>query len=329
MNILALSSGLESFRLVEPLNRARATGPARIEVWWEHELGGHQRDRVRGYVPGSHTLSPADIAALKSSYPNLSFLSAPMTGINGIDLPGRPTCTKLGIDVLRVEDYCSAEVAEHAAMLALAVRHRLVQTALQIERQEWKRIPTTQISEAVIGIVGLGRIGMKSAARWRAEGHRVIGWSRSPKPAFSALGGEQRPLSYLMENADIILLHLPLAEGDSPTLNLIDKSMIARMRPSALLVNVARAGIVDREALANAIRSRAIFGAGIDVFEHEPPFTERTPCSRLLDLDPHEFNLVLTDHGAFNKTGPLERLAQKVIENARAWVDQHDRASGV
>lgn len=324
MRIVALSPKLESFRLVDPLNRVRADGGFAFAILWESEIAPAQRDDVFAYVPGSHAVGPEEIRVLKARYRRLALLSAPMTGIDGIDGPGQPTCRSLGIDVVRVEAYCTDEVVEHAATLALAVRHRVVQTNLQMQRKEWKRVPTVEISAATIGVIGLGRIGMASARRWRRDGHRVVGWNRSAKPEFVTLGGEQLPLAQVMEQADVILVHLPLVTGAGGTKNLIDQSMIDRMRSDALLVNVARAGIVDRVALAQAIRTRRIFGAGIDVFEDEPPFDSGKQCDAILDLDPHEFNVVLTDHGAFNKRGPLQVLARNVLENVKAWCPGRD-----
>ncbi|MBR3467744.1 MAG: hypothetical protein IKH15_11065 [Bacteroidales bacterium] len=125
-----------------------------------------------------------------------------------------------------------------------------------------------------LGIVGTGAIGTRTAQLFQAFGCRVIAWSRTEKPEVKAMGIPYVPLDELMRTSDIISLHVPLT---SETKYLISRELLALCKPTAILVNTARGNVVDMDALAESLREGRLAGAGIDVYEKEPPLAPEHP----------------------------------------------------
>ena len=125
-----------------------------------------------------------------------------------------------------------------------------------------------------VGIVGTGAIGIRTIELLKAFGCRVLAWSRTHKPEVLNLGVAYVTLEGLMRDSDIISLHVPL---NDETKNLISKDMLALCKPSAILINTARGNVVDMDALAECLRDGKIVGAGIDVYEKEPPLPQDHP----------------------------------------------------
>ncbi|WP_343063963.1 D-glycerate dehydrogenase [Haloechinothrix aidingensis] len=158
-----------------------------------------------------------------------------------------------------------------------------------------------------LGIVGYGRIGRAVARRARAFDMRVLAFSPSlPRSGSDADGVEYAELSTVLESSDIVSLHTPLTSG---TRHLVDAVALASMREHALLVNTARGGVVDTDALVAALRAGEIGGAALDVFEHEPRVDPR-----LLELD----NVVLTPHIASAGQSTRDRMGTLAVDNAAA-----------
>ena len=158
------------------------------------------------------------------------------------------------------------------------------------------------------GVVGLGAIGSRVAAIANAFGCEVYGYNRSPK---DLPGVKQVDLDTLLRECDIISLHVP---ATAETRGLINAERIAQMKPTALLINTARGPVVDSQALADALNEGRIAGAGIDVFEMEPPVPRDHP---LLSAK----NVIATPHVAFATQQSMEKRAVTVCENLRAWLD--------
>ena len=125
-----------------------------------------------------------------------------------------------------------------------------------------------------VGIVGTGAIGLRTAELLKAFGCKVIAWSRTHKPEMMNLGCAYVTLEALMRDSDIISLHVPLT---AETKHLISKDLLALCKPTAILVNTARGNVVDMEALAECLRDGKLAGAGIDVYEKEPPLPQDHP----------------------------------------------------
>lgn len=184
-------------------------------------------------------------------------------------------------------------VSEHAMMLMLTVARRVIWQHGNVSAGRWRgNGPSPRMYELfgkTIGIVGLGTIGKKVARLARAFGMRVEYYdiARLSEDAEDALGVRFRLLNELLSNADVVSLHVPLNES---TRHMIGQRELARMKPTALLINTSRGPVVEEAALVRALSEDRLFGAGLDVFDPEPPRADNP----LLKID----NVVLTAHFA-------------------------------
>lgn len=188
-------------------------------------------------------------------------------GLDRIDLDA---ARELGVQVRNVRDFCTTEVADHAVALMLAVARDIVPAALNVREGGWKRSGRTlqRIAGGVAGIVGLGDIGQAVARRLAGFGLALI--AHDPyvdQRRAEALGVRLVEMNELVGEADMVLLTCPLTEE---TRGIIDREALAMMKPHAIVVNTSRGGLIDEEALAEALREGRIAGAGLDVLEQEP-----------------------------------------------------------
>jgi D-3-phosphoglycerate dehydrogenase/C-terminal binding protein len=232
-------------------------------------------------------------------------------GYDNVDLEA---AGRRGIPVCNVPDYGVDEVADHAIALMLAC-HRgllLAERRLREPLVPWNYLavrPAFRLSEATMGIVGLGRTGTATAMRAKALKMRVLACDPYiPAGIDKAVGVQMADLDTLLRESDVVSLHVPLT---SETRHLIDAAALSKMKPHAILVNTARGAVVDTDALAEALRAEQIAAAGIDVLPVEPP----TPELPLIALwrEPRErpVNLVLTPHSAFYSEGALAEMRAK------------------
>ncbi len=205
-------------------------------------------------------------------------------GVDNIDLKA---ATERGIVVVNAPDASSITVAEHTFGLMLALARRIPQANASLKAKKWekKRFLGVELRGKTLGILGLGRIGSEVVRKAKAFGMRCIAYDPyiSEKLA-RELGVEVVELGELLERSDFITIHAPLTES---TRRMIDDSAFARMKKGAYIINCARGGIIDEDALYRALTSGKIAGAALDVFEKEPPFD-----SPLLELE----NCIVTPH---------------------------------
>lgn len=207
-------------------------------------------------------------------------------GVDTIDLAAATEC---GIIVAFVPDYGTDEVSNHAAALILALHRRVLPLDRGIRTGHWDfrlGAPIQRLTKHTLGIIGLGRIGTALATKLRPFGLTILATDpyRTDWPAWV----RRVPLDELLQASDIISLHCPLT---AETRHLIDASALRKMKPTAILVNTARGGVVDTEDVVRALRERWIAGAALDVQEAEPmPATHP-----LAGLD----NVILTPHAAW------------------------------
>jgi D-3-phosphoglycerate dehydrogenase / 2-oxoglutarate reductase len=223
----------------------------------------------------------------------------------GFDTVDVEAATRRGICVCNVPDYGTDEVSDHAITLLLAIARKLIPLAQGVQNGVWSVDPVKPVGRLrgrTLGIIGLGRIGTLAAAKAQAFGIRVIAYDPvRPAPYFAERNIGRSTLDDLLRESDYVSIHAPLSDA---TRHLIDQRALGLMKPTAFLVNTARGGLVDGDALAQALRSGQIAGAALDVTEREPIPRE----SPLLGLD----NCVVTPHAAWysdESAAALQRLA--------------------
>ena len=201
--------------------------------------------------------------------PSLLCASSYGAGYDPIDVAA---CTRAGVAVVNQSGGNAVSVAEHTLGLILAVTHRIAESdrRLRVERGLSRESLTgTEIAGKTLGLIGLGNVGRRVAALGHAFGLRVL--ATDPlldSDEIRRRGAEPCALADLLTRADIVSLHCP---RDAGTLGLIDAAALARMKRGAILVSTARGGIHDERALTDAIAEGRIAGAGLDVWEREPP----------------------------------------------------------
>ena len=229
----------------------------------------------------------------------------------GIDHVGLDACREKGVTVCNAANYSNQTVAELAVGMAIDLLRHVIPADIAV-RQGGTSAGLTgrEICGKTVGIVGLGRIGAITARLFMAFGAKVIAHSRTEKDDMKALGIEYMPLDQLMAEADIVSVHVP---SNAATRGMISREMIGRMKPTALLINCARGPIVDNVALAEALNAGRIAGAGIDVFNVEPPIPSDEPLL-------HARNALLTPHVAFLSEEAMVRRARIVFDNLAAYL---------
>lgn len=238
--------------------------------------------------------------------PRLKILSVWGTGVDHVDLSA---ASELGITVSNTPAYGAPYVAEHALALALAVSRQIVQNDRRIRQGGWTRGFIDELYNKTLGVVGTGAIGQRMIQLGKGIGMKVIAWTLHPTPERAAQYDVQFfPLEELLRRSDVVSIHLAL----SPlTDKLIGHRELALMKPTAILVNTARGGVVDQEALIEALEQRKIAGAGLDVFGTEP----LPPGHPITKLD----NVVLSPHaGGMAYSGTMRGLEMSV-ENLESF----------
>lgn len=257
--------------------------------------------RAEGLVIRTQPLSAASIARA----PGLRVVSRHGVGYDAVDVAA---LSARAIPLCIVGDVNSAGVAEHAMMLILAASHRLIAADRAVRQGPWgwrNGLQTHEVAGKRLLIVGFGRIGRRLAALARAFGVEV--WAHDPfvpQDAWpDALVRRVADLPAALPQVDIVSLHVPRAERA-----VLGAGELALMRRSAIVVNTARGGLVDEVALAQALKAGRLGGAGIEVFDAEPP----SPDHPLFGLD----NAVLTPHNAALTVECAERMAVASVQNA-------------
>lgn len=249
---------------------------------------------------------------LLQQLPELKLICVAATGTNNVDLAA---AAEQGIAVTNVTGYGTATVAQHTFCLILALTTRLLEYQEAVRRGDWQRsemfclmdYPIREIAGKTLGIVGYGTLGRGVARIAEAFDMQILLAQRPGGPAQTG----RLPLQELLPRVDILTLHCPLTPA---TENLIGAAELALMRPDALLINTARGGIVDEQALADALRAGTLGGAGVDVLTREPP-TDDNPL--LKDDIP---NLILTPHNAWASREARQRLLDGVTANIRDFL---------
>ena len=267
-------------------------------VRWDDPRVKNWPEEADGVMVRGSKIRAEELARAKK----VKIISKQGVGYDNIDVAA---AKKHGIPVVRTPGVNKEAVAELAIGLAIAVGRRIAALDRRIralEKIDRTRILGTEMWGKTVGIVGVGNIGVRVAHKWQAAFEcRVLGYDPHKKLKIPQVSN----LDELLEKADLVTLHVPLNEE---TKYLIGKRELALMKPTAILVNTCRGGVVDEAALFEALKAGKLFGAGIDVWEVETPRVD----SRLLELP----NVVCTPHAAGGTEETQIRSAVRTAEQA-------------
>ena len=309
--------GRLDFSRLEPvaeLTRHAASDPARPDEILERLAG--QAIVINKEMPISADL----IAAFP---PSVKLICEAGTGFNNIALEA---ASKRGIAVANLPTYATEAMAHIAITMVMALscslapqmRYLARYDRAHVERCHLGGMAHFELTDCTLGLVGgLGTIGLRVAAMAQALGMRVIASSRTCPTGMHESGVEVVPLDDLLGRSDFVSIHCPL---NAETRGYIDASKLALMKPSAYLVNTARGAIVDEDALVDALRSRRIAGAALDVFGEgaapPPPPPNDSPLYSLPDEGVH---LILTPHIGWQRAESRQRVLDILAENIAAF----------
>jgi glyoxylate reductase len=250
-----------------------------------------------------------DAEALDAAGPSLKVIANYAVGFDNVDLE---ECRRRGVRVTNTPDVLTDATADLAWTLMLAAARHVVAGDALVRGGKWngwapRQFLGSQLSGATLGILGAGRIGSAVARRSIGFGMKVIYADRSVNADLEReLGARRVDFDTLIAEADVLSLHIPMA---SEHRHLIGAEQLARMKPTAVLVNTARGPIVDEAALVEALRSGQIAAAGLDVYENEPRL-----APGLAELA----NVVLLPHLGSATTATRQKMSQMAAENAIA-----------
>ncbi len=255
-------------------------------------------------------------AGMISRLPALKMVAVAATGTNNVDLEA---CRARGIVVSNIRGYAVHTVPEHAIALMLALSRNLVAYRESVQAGRWQKSeqfcffdhPIRDLNGATLALVGSGTLGDGVAKLAEAFGMTVLRAER--KGAVNCRAGYV-PFAEALAAADVVSLHCPLTPE---TQGLIGEAELRAMKPSALLINTARGGLVDEAALAQALREGWIAGAGFDVLSKEPPADGHPLLAPELLALP---NFLLTPHVAWASRPAMQALAEQLIDNIEAFV---------
>jgi glycerate dehydrogenase len=242
----------------------------------------------------------------------------------GTDIIDRDAATKRGVKVCNVPGYATQSVAQFTLALILELATRVGRYSRAVKNGEWEKspvfslltFPAIELSGKKLGIVGYGSIGKTVAQMARSVGLEVLVAARPGAHAPTAT--DRVPLEQMLRQADLVSLHCPLTPE---TRNLINRQTLALMKPTAFLINTARGALVEEAALVNALRTKQIAGAALDVITQEPP-----PANHPIILAAQELgNLIVTPHTAWSAREARARLLAEVEENIAAFLEGRDR----
>ncbi|MDD4848784.1 MAG: NAD(P)-dependent oxidoreductase [Bacteroidales bacterium] len=281
------------------------------EFMWYYE----RREDSKNLIQRMHDAEIVIISNIKldakvlAACPKLKMLSVAFTGLDHIDLD---YCKAHNITVINASGYATIAVAELAVGLMLDVYRRI--TALDAETRKSgirNNFLGRELHGKTVGIIGTGAIGQETARLLQAFGCKVVAWSRTQRPSVKASGIEYVALDDLLKMCDIISLHVPFT---AETFHLISAEKLALCKSSAILINTARGNVVDMNALAVALRNEKLAGAGIDVFEKEPPL----PPDHPLLQSP---NCVVVPHIGYATREAFDIRIDIVIDHIWQWLE--------
>lgn len=263
--------------------------------------------------------APMNESTLKDA-PNVKLICLFATGFDSVDLA---YCKSRGIKVANVVNYSTTMVVQHTLLLALALEEKLIHYDNYVKSGEYGAQDRFSNFDRIFGeldgktwgIVGMGNIGRGVAKVVQTLGCKVIFYSASGKSSCTEY--ERVEFDELLARSDVLSLHCPLSDR---TRGLINQEAFAKMKKTAILVNVARGPVVDTQALYDALMQEQIAAAGLDVLEKEP-ISKDNPLGSIKDST----KLIITPHMAWASVEARTRLVGEVMKNIQAFLDGEER----
>lgn len=267
-------------------------------------------ERLQGAVAVISNKVVLDAACLEAN-PQLKLILVAATGTNNVDLAA---ARAQGITVCNCQGYGTPSVAQHTLGLLLALATRLCDYNKAVAEGRWAEAsqfclldyPIVELEGKTLGLLGHGELGGAVARLAEAFGMRVLSGQIPGRPSRA----DRLPLDKLLPQVDALTLHCPLNEH---TRHMIGERELALLKPGALVVNTARGGLIDEQALAGALRSGHLGGAATDVLSVEPP-VDGNPL-----LEPGIERLIITPHSAWGAVEARQRIVGQLAENAQAY----------
>ncbi len=295
--------------------------------FFEKPLKGADVAKIRDADAIAVFIYSAITESVLSKLPKLKFIATMSTGFDHIDLAA---CKKRGITVSNVPFYGENTVAEHTFALILALSRRLMASVERTRRGNFslEGLRGFDLKGKTIGVVGTGHIGMHVLRMAKGFEMKLLAYDlRKDSKAAKALGFRYVNLDTLLKDSDIVTLHCPYNQH---THHMINGSNICKMKKGSCLINTARGGLVETEALLNAITTGRLAGAGIDVLEEEAAIKEekqllshRFSANLKTALENHilldQENVIITPHNAFNSEEALSRILETTMENLNSY----------
>ena len=300
----------------------RATIPAHIRIprpdfphhWVEYDLTSPEQ--VLGRLVDAEIVISNKVTLnqpLLSQLPKLKMIAIAATGFNNVDVD---YCAEHHIAVANVRGYATRSVPEHVIAMLFALRRNLLGYHQDIAAGEWQRNkqfcffthPIGDMAGSTLGIIGSGTLGQATAQLAKALGMKVL---FAEHKGLNTCRQGYTPFEEVLQQSDAISLHCPL---NKQTHHLIGNVELQQMKPTAILINTGRGGLVDEKALINALKNGDISGAGFDVFTQEPADKNNPLIANM-----HLPNLLLTPHIAWGSDSSIQRLVEIMIGNINAF----------
>ena len=281
-----------------------------IDTVWKRVHGPKDIPVVVNMGPVDEKDVPAKVAGYDTVINDATYFSAPtlekckdlkhivFLGTGAASFVDVEAARKLGIKVSTISGYGDTTVAEHAMGLVFAAARHIATMHGIVRSGGWRPMQGMELRGKTLGIVGLGGIGREMARIAGGIGLKVLAWNRTPKP-------DTVPLETLLAQSDIVSLHLALNDR---TRGFLDRARLGKTRKGVIVVNTARAGVVDEPALIDLLKSGQIGHYATDVFGKEPP----EPSEPLLGLD----NVTLTSHAGYNTPEAAMTMYRRAIDLA-------------
>ncbi|MFR0672732.1 2-hydroxyacid dehydrogenase [Enterobacterales bacterium AW_CKDN230030176-1A_HGKHYDSX7] len=272
-------------------------------------------DQVAEHLRGASVVITNKVvldAAILQANPHIDLILVAATGTNNVDLPA---ARAQGITVCNCQGYGTPSVAQHTLALLLALATRLCDYRQAVAEGRWAQasqfclldFPIVELEGKTLGLLGHGELGGAVARLAEAFGMRVLSGQVPGRPARA----DRLPLDELLPQVDALTLHCPLNER---TRHMLGARELALLKPGALVVNTARGGLIDEQALADALRNGHLGGAATDVLSTEPPVAGNP----LLAADVPR--LIVTPHSAWGAVEARQRIVGQLAENAQAFL---------